>query len=121
MVQKSKTDRAAPGATMKPGVQRRAATPLETAGSAYDSFWRCLSGRRPAERWARDEDVAPLGTLRAAFGLAEEAQPIDYGTLERAGSASTPAAKRSRQSPDGGARPAGPGANRGANARPRRG
>ncbi len=121
MVEKSKTDRAASGEAVKPGVQRPPAKPPETAGSTYDSFWHCLSGRRPAERWGRDKDVAPLRSLRAAFGLAEETQPIDYGTLGQAGSTSTPITGRSRQSADGGARPAGTGEDRGASGRPRRG
>lgn len=121
MVPKSKTDRAASGETAPPAAQRPPTRARETVGSAYDSFWHCLSGRRPAERWARDSDVAPLGSLRAAFGLAEERQRIDYGPMAQAGSTSPPAKAKSSESPDAGARSAGAGENRGGRSPPRRG
>ena len=117
MVQKSKTDRAASDETATPATQRPPAKPRETVGSAYDSFWHCLSGRRPAERWARDSDVAPLGSLRAAFGLAEETQPIDYGLMGQTRSAPPTAKPLAEPSREAGARPAG--ADEGTSARPR--
>jgi hypothetical protein len=105
MVQKLKTDRAASGETAKSGAPRPPAKPRETVGSAYDSFWHCLSGRRPGERWARDRDVAPLGSLRAAFGLAEETQPINYGRMGQTGRdvpAAKPSAGPSRETDESG-------------------
>lgn len=121
MVPKSKTDRAASGETAPPAAQGPPARAREPAGSAYDSFWHCLSGRRPAERWARDRDVAALGSLRAAFGLAEERQPIDYGPMAQADRPSPPAKGEAGEAPSTGARSAGTGENRGGRSPPRRG
>jgi hypothetical protein len=112
MAEKSKTDRAASDETPGPAAQRPAAKPREMAGSAYDSFWHCLSGRRPAERWGRDSDVTPLRSLRAAFGLAEEAQPIDYGPKGAPGR--TSAAAKPPAAPDAGTQPTGTGRTGGA-------
>jgi hypothetical protein len=121
MVEKSRTDRPASREAAAPAAQRPSAKPRETAASAYDSFWHCLSGRRPDEHWTRDRDVAPLRNLRAAFGLAEETRPIDYGPMARGGSSSPPAKLPSGQPPAEGDRPAGSSEKRGASPRTRRG
>lgn len=96
MVQQSARGRASPGppGPTRPAVAlgERGGRPRsladEAAGSVYDRFWRCLSGRRPAERWNAGGDVAPLGSLRTAFGLAEESDPPEYGAKADAGAAS---------------------------------
>jgi len=108
MVQKSRTDQgsseAASEEAAKTHVRSAPAKPRATVANAYDSFWHCLSGRRPVERWTRHEDVAPLRTLRMAFGLAEEPQPIDYGPMTRTGSVAAPARMRTGPSTDDGER-----------------
>lgn len=106
MVEKSKTGPAASGEMTKPAAQRPPAKPRQTPGNTYDSFWHCLSGQRPTERWAHDRDVAPLRPLRAAFGLAEERQPIDYGPTGRPSRTVPPTQARCGQARDADAGPA---------------
>jgi hypothetical protein len=120
MAEKSKTDPAAPGDANRPAVQRSPAKAREAAGSAYDSFWHCLSGQHPAGRWPRDRDVAPLRPLRAAFGLAEEKQPIDYGPTGQPGHAAPRTQARGGHARDARARPSGSEEHRGAAPGPRR-
>lgn len=119
MAEKSKTDRTASDETPRPATQRPPANPREMTGSAYDSFWHCLSGRPAAERWGRDSDITPLRSLRAAFGLAEEPQPIDYGPKGACGRTS-PAAKLPA-APDAGTQPTGTGKTGGARRHQQRG
>lgn len=121
MIEKSKTDPAASGETAKAAAQRSPAKARETKSNTYDSFWHCLSGRRPTERWTRDRDVAPLRPLRAAFGLAEEKQPIDYGPMGRPGHTVPPTQARPGPSRDAGTGPAGTDEHGGVTPRPRRG
>lgn len=121
MAEKSKTDPAVPGETTKPVMQRPPGRAREAGGSTYDSFWHCLSGQHPAGRWTRDRDVAPLRSLRAAFGLAEEKQPIDYGPADRAHRTVPPTQGPSGRSQDARPRPAGAEDHRGVTDRPRRG
>lgn len=121
MVEKSKTDPAASGGMTKPAAQRPPAKARQSPGNAYDSFWHCLSGQHPAERWARDRDVAPLRPLRAAFGLAEEKQPIDYGPAGQPVDTAPRTQAPGGHARDARARPASPEGHRGATPGPRRG
>jgi hypothetical protein len=68
-----------------PGRRCAAIEAREAAVSVYDSFWYCSSGQQSTGRWVGRAEVASLGYLRSAFGLAEAPDRPDSGARRQAG------------------------------------